>query len=772
MNEKRLAGLRPVAPYLVLAGALLLFFWPVWLLGYSFPRGGGDLWGQLTPVWSYIARHLRRGVISLWSTQMMAGDPIVGEPQYGLFNPVNSGFFLIGAVLNGLPRWAILLRGVAPLYLAGAGLYVYLRRSDLWRLSAGPALVGGLAYMLADPFLIHLGHPHFDDAIAWLPWALLAIDTVLQRRRVVGWASLPIAAIVLAGHSQASFFTGAAVGLYALWRLATSHLIQRPPSSPTPWWHDTARLLLVGVCGLALAMPAVIPSLERYPLTERAILQLEPWRGYQWPAAMTIDLIAPGFHGRGVRDFWASWARVEGGYAGATALFLGVLGMTYNLISPHENRRAIQRQRALFLLLLGALAVSYALGYDGPIYPTLARLDLIARMHKTARAIYLLSFVIAITAAAGVEAIQAAPVRQRRRVGLALAGAALLLWTLAPRWTSAVPPERRVKAITSLHLAAGTAGCVAMLAGTGTNPRRGRAAPRTTALFLLLLGELILTGTWVEVEPQGGPSPNLPAIDYLQSDPNWFRVDVDAEARGLLSPAVLLRYGFEVPQGSGNPMELFSYTQFYWAVPTKGAPVYQLMGAKYIVVPSGALPGGEGIWPVYTDAPLVDVHLNTNALPRVWLVYDTQPVATIEEAYAVVFDEAFAPVRTATIEDPQNPAASPDLNGEGQGTLEMLGYGPNRVEILVRTSERAMVILSDMHYPGWTASVDGNPTTLYKANGIFRGIIVEEGEHRVLMRYAPTSLRLGLGLAAMAMLVLLTTIWRHHIRPPTITHAS
>jgi uncharacterized membrane protein YfhO len=70
-----------------------------------------------------------------------------------------------------------------------------------------------------------------------------------------------------------------------------------------------------------------------------------------------------------------------------------------------------------------------------------------------------------------------------------------------------------------------------------------------------------------------------------------------------------------------------------------------------------------------------------------------------------------------------------------------------------------------MHYPGWTAAVDGNPTPLYRANGIFRGVVVETGEHRVVMRYAPTSLRLGLGLAAMASLILATMRRRRHIQP-------
>ncbi len=720
--------MRRISPYLLLALIVLIFFWPVWLLGATFPIGGGDLFGQLLPVWSYVSTFVRRGVLPLWSTQMMAGDPIAGESQYGIFNPLNWWLFIVGTQ----PRGFILIRGMLPLFLAGAGLYTYLRKSEVWQLHTSSALVGATAYMLSDPFITHLGHPQINDAMAWLPWALLAIDSLLEKRRFLVWPSLVFACVILTGHYQTALLTATGTGLYALWRLLSTPLEQWPRHSGT--------IGLSVICALALAMPSVLPGVERLPFTERAILQLEPWRGYQWPWAMAIDLIAPGFHGRGIAGFWAPWARVEGGYAGAAAGFLAVLGLLY----------CLRRRRTWFLFLMGAFGVLYALGYDGPLYPWLARIDLIARMGKTARAIFLLAFALALAAAAGVEAIQQAKRHVLTGWTATLAGAALLLVLKTPTRVAAMPGDRQPNAVQSLLTAAGISVLLILLCWL----QRARCAPAAlktigqTGTLLLLVGELIVAGTWVELEPTG-LNPSQSAIDYIQSDPNWYRVDVDSEARGLLSPSVLLANGFEVPQGSGNPMELFSYTQFYWAVPYKGAPVYQLLGAKYIVVPSDALPGGEGIWPVFTEAPLVDVHLNTNALPRVWLVYDTIPVASIEQANDIVFSTAFKPSLTATLEN------GPDLDGTGTGTLEIVAYGANRAEFIVRTSERALLVLSDIDYPGWLAALDKTPTPIYKADGIFRGVMVPEGEHRVTMVYRPTSVRLGLGMASMAATILI-----------------
>jgi hypothetical protein len=206
-------------------------------------------------------------------------------------------------------------------------------------------------------------------------------------------------------------------------------------------------------------------------------------------------------------------------------------------------------------------------------------------------------------------------------------------------------------------------------------------------------------------------------------------------------------------------MEFFAYNQFYWAIPYKGAPAYRLLGAKYIIVPSGAMPGGEGIVPVFTDNPYIDIHLNTRALPRAWLVYRTHPVQGIAEAHAVVLDPDFAPAQAATVEN------GPEIETEGTGAIEVLAYGPNTARFRVQTSARALFVLSDFLYPGWRGYLDGQPAPIYRTNGIFRGMVIPPGSHEVTMRFRPSSFRLGLGLAGMAGLVIIATVWQRRREP-------
>ncbi|MBN1874250.1 MAG: YfhO family protein [Anaerolineae bacterium] len=780
----------PLLPILFLAAATLLFFWPIWLLSYRFPQGGGDLWGQLHPIWTYVASWLRRGVFPLWSTQMMAGDPILSEQQYGLFNPINWPLFLFPSV----PPTLVSLRGMFSIWLAGAGMYLYLHHSPVWRIASSrrlnrsAALIGALAYMFNDSFIIHLGHPQFNDTMAWLPWTLLGVDYAMRNARAIPLAGMALGLLLLAGHGQAALYAATFIGIYSLWQIGEAIRSKEAREQGDKGAYRCVdfqkslrrmgRLLLVPLFAACIAAPALIPGLERLPRTVRAIRTEGGIPEYEFHPEMLLDLVTPYIHGRGMRGYWPSWQRVESAYVGVVALALAGLGILTHL----------RQRRTGFLILTATLVYLFALGSQGPLYPIVNKLPFFSATWKTARVIYLLSFILAIAAALGAVTVldmqesrgarwQGSKEAEKResRIGIivyigAMSVIALLMMWCAPDWVATtIPPTNQSIALAGLRFAALTLLTITFLiflrmrlyiphssfsmchSLSHTNKLESLFYVQNAGLILLLLTELIATGALADVEklPRATENPHLAAIDYLQADTGWFRIDVDSKARGLWSPSAVMVAGFEVPQGTGNPMELVVYTQFYWAIPYKGASVYQLLSAKYIIVPKDALPGGEGIWPVFKEDPLIDIHLNTNAQNRVWLVYHTQPVNTLEDAYAIIFDETFDPAQTATVQN------GPALNFEGQGTLEVYRYTPNHVSFFVRTSAPALFILSDLNYPGWTARLDDNLVPIFTTNGLFRGVYIPEGEHHVEMRFFPPSLRVGLGLFIIAILTVI-----------------
>jgi hypothetical protein len=72
-------------------------------------------------------------------------------------------------------------------------------------------------------------------------------------------------------------------------------------------------------------------------------------------------------------------------------------------------------------------------------------------------------------------------------------------------------------------------------------------------------------------------------------------------------------------------------------------------------------------------------------------------------------------------------------------------------------------VLTDNHYPGWKAEVDGREVPVDRVDYLFRGVRVGAGAHTVEFRYEPLSWRIGwiVSLVALGGLILAVAVgWR------------
>jgi uncharacterized membrane protein YfhO len=95
------------------------------------------------------------------------------------------------------------------------------------------------------------------------------------------------------------------------------------------------------------------------------------------------------------------------------------------------------------------------------------------------------------------------------------------------------------------------------------------------------------------------------------------------------------------------------------------------------------------------------------------------------------------------------------LPGSETSTAEITEYTANRVTATVESTEGGRVVLTDLDYPGWEVSVDGQAAETVRVEGMYRGVDVPAGSHQVAWVYRPMSLIWGAALSGVSLLLCL-----------------
>jgi len=160
--------------------------------------------------------------------------------------------------------------------------------------------------------------------------------------------------------------------------------------------------------------------------------------------------------------------------------------------------------------------------------------------------------------------------------------------------------------------------------------------------------------------------------------------------------------------------------------------------------------------PVY-ERDGVEIIRNMRALPRVWLVAEAEAVDG-EEALRRITGESehpFNPERTALLEVVPNEL--PHLPGgpiSPESSARLLEEEPNRLLVQTRSATSAVLVVSEVIYPGWVATVDGRMAQIHTTDFILRGVAVPAGEHRVELRYTAPAARNGAFISVLTLVVI------------------
>ena len=171
-------------------------------------------------------------------------------------------------------------------------------------------------------------------------------------------------------------------------------------------------------------------------------------------------------------------------------------------------------------------------------------------------------------------------------------------------------------------------------------------------------------------------------------------------------------------------------------------PVLNMLNTKYFIFP---LQGGATM-------PLKNIYAQGNG----WFVDKIDYVADANAEYAEV---GKIDVRHEAVADKQFEAVLGQAKAnDSTATVKLDKYEPNNLQYTVNSKNGGIVVFSEIYYPGWKATVDGQSVELGRVNYILRAVNVKPGKHTVVLDFHPTSISTTETIAYIAIVILLLAI--------------
>lgn len=170
--------------------------------------------------------------------------------------------------------------------------------------------------------------------------------------------------------------------------------------------------------------------------------------------------------------------------------------------------------------------------------------------------------------------------------------------------------------------------------------------------------------------------------------------------------------------------------------------VLNMLNTKYFIVPAGK------------DGQTVPIE-NPYAYGNAWFVDKVSYVDNANEEIDALKD--ILPTETAVVDV----RFKEQLKGVTEGykdslsTVRLTSYEPNRLVYETSSPKDGVVVFSEIYYPGWQATIDGQPIDIARADYILRAMNVPAGKHTIEMWFDPTSLHTTESIAYAALAFLL-----------------
>jgi hypothetical protein len=700
------------------------------------------------PLFDLRARVIHHGASMVWRAGIYGGHPLFAEGQAAFMGLLP---MVLAAVVTPIAGAVYTLNLFAFLCLVatGAGVVALCQKLGfgLWA-----SAFAGLAVAFSPACLDMQTNAVISGSFLWIPWCLLALEHWLERPSLVSAAIMGavMACLILAGYPQAFHGTVVYIAVRLVAGLCASHAWE---GWPAVWRKRLATSLLAASICAGLAAVQLLPLVELAGLSHR-----------QDGTGLVFQ--APSMHFYRGLLYTLNWRPDRASEPpGAGSLLVCVLASL--VIFFNRSSRVVGH------LLAGIFLTELGIGWFSPLFHFLYTHDLLPGLHyfRTMYLYYDIGVIgIAVSAAGVIDAIASrhgrAPVlSDPRALAWGLPGAAIL-WGAA--LISLKTPDAPIFQVVVL---------ITAVAGT-----LFLAVRRHYNFVPMLLAGLLFTECAVlRAQPfRMVATSNLAtpeSVEAIQSTPHWFDYRFVDEGLGILQAYLDSRDDKAIAELHRMLAAVSGLTPDMWGIDGMNGALALPLARRMLAQPliddeindkTAAKPGDRLIdvlairfigvdWlystpalkPFWHKPDLRWIMENTAALPRFQTYSRHVSADSTQAALSVIRNWK---ERTLVIENPPGPQhqeEAPDepvdsADAAQQATTLMVEFaGDTSYRLKVTGARATWVFLADAHYPGWTASLDGQPVPVFAAQVLGKAVRVPAGNHDLTIEFHSATFRLG-----------------------------